>query len=82
VQTKNLFLRGKQGRRHILLVTRCERSVDLKAFREQYGADHLSFASPERLAKYLGVEPGSVTVLARPSRSSSRPPATARSCCR
>jgi Ala-tRNA(Pro) deacylase len=63
VQTKNLFLRDKRGRRHILLVTSCERSVDLKAFREQCGADHLSFASPERLAKYLGVEPGSVTVL-------------------
>jgi Ala-tRNA(Pro) deacylase len=63
VQTKNLFLRDKRGRRHILLVTSCERSVDLKAFREQCGADHLSFASPERLAKHLGVEPGSVTVL-------------------
>jgi Ala-tRNA(Pro) deacylase len=63
VQTKNLFLRDKRGRRHILLVTSCDRSVDLKAFREQCGADHLSFASPERLAKYLGVEPGSVTVL-------------------
>jgi Ala-tRNA(Pro) deacylase len=63
VQTKNLFLRDKRGRRHILLVTSCEKSVDLKAFRERCGADHLSFASPERLAKYLGVEPGSVTVL-------------------
>ena len=63
VQTKNLFLRDKRGRRHILLVTSCEKSVDLKTFREQCGADHLSFASPERLAKYLGVEPGSVTVL-------------------
>lgn len=63
VQTKNLFLRDKRGRRHLLLVTTCAKSVDLGAFREQAGADHLSFASPERLAKYLGVEPGSVTVL-------------------
>jgi Ala-tRNA(Pro) deacylase len=63
VQTKNLFLRDKRGRRHLLLVTTCAKSVDLKAFRDQAGADHLSFASPERLAKYLGVEPGSVTVL-------------------
>jgi len=63
VQTKNLFLRDKRGRRHLLLVTSCSKAVDLKAFRDQAGADHLSFASPERLAKYLGVEPGSVTVL-------------------
>ena len=63
VQTKNLFLRDKRGRRHLLLVTTCAKSVDLRAFGEQAGADHLSFASPGRLAKYLGVEPGSVTVL-------------------
>jgi len=63
VQTKNLFLRDKRGRRHLLLVTSCATSVDLKSFRTQAGADHLSFASAERLAKYLGVAPGSVTVL-------------------
>ncbi|HEV3484507.1 MAG TPA: YbaK/EbsC family protein, partial [Vicinamibacterales bacterium] len=32
-------------------------------FAEISGADRLSFASPERLMKYLGVEPGSVTLL-------------------
>jgi Ala-tRNA(Pro) deacylase len=63
VQTKNIFLRDKRGRRHILLVTTCEKSVDVKRFAERADADHLSFASPERLMKYLGVEPGSVTVL-------------------
>jgi len=63
VQTKNIFLRDKRGRRHLLLVTTCEKSVDIKQFAEQADADHLSFASPERLMKYLGVTPGSVTVL-------------------
>ena len=63
VQTKNLFLRDKRGRRHILLVTSCAKSVDVKRFADQIGADHLSFGSAERLAKYLGVMPGSVTVL-------------------
>ena len=63
VQTKNIFLRDKRGRRHILLVTTCEKSVDIKQFAEQADADRLSFASPERMMKYLGVEPGSVTVL-------------------
>ena len=63
VQTKNIFLRDKRGRRHLLLVTTCETAVDIKRFAEQADADRLSFASPERLMKYLGVEPGSVTVL-------------------
>ncbi|HXT17298.1 MAG TPA: prolyl-tRNA synthetase associated domain-containing protein [Gemmatimonadaceae bacterium] len=63
VQTKNIFLRDKRGRRHLLLVTTCEKAVDIKDFTEQADADRLSFGSPERLMKYLGVTPGSVTVL-------------------
>ena len=63
VQTKNIFLRDKRGRRHILLVTTCEKAVDIKEFTAQAAADRLSFGSPERLMKYLGVMPGSVTVL-------------------
>ena len=62
-RTKNLFLRDRRGRRHLLLVTRCETNVSISAFAERAGADRLSFASPERLMKHLGVEPGSVTVL-------------------
>jgi Ala-tRNA(Pro) deacylase len=63
VQTKNLFLRDKRGRRHVLLVTSCEKAVDIKQFAGTVDAGHLSFGSPERLMKYLGVTPGSVTVL-------------------
>jgi Ala-tRNA(Pro) deacylase len=63
VQTKNIFLRDKRGRRHLLLVTTCEKAVDIKRFAEQSHVDRLSFASPERLMRHLGVEPGSVTVL-------------------
>lgn len=63
VHTKNLFLRDKRGRRHVLVVTTCEKSIDLKRLAAQLDADNLSFASPDRLSKYLGVSPGSVTVL-------------------
>jgi Ala-tRNA(Pro) deacylase len=63
VQTKNLFLRDKRGRRHILVVTSCARTVDIKHVASLVDADRLSFGSPERLMKYLGVTPGSVTVL-------------------
>jgi Ala-tRNA(Pro) deacylase len=62
-RTKNLFLRDRRGRRHLLLVTSCAKEVSIAAFAERSGADRLSFASPERLMKHLGVEPGSVTVL-------------------
>jgi Ala-tRNA(Pro) deacylase len=63
VQTKNLFLRDKRGRRHILVVTSCARTVNIKHIADLVDADRLSFGSPERLMKYLGVTPGSVTVL-------------------
>jgi Ala-tRNA(Pro) deacylase len=63
IRTKNLFMRDRRGRRHLLLVTSCAKTVSIASFAETAGADRLSFASPERLQKHLGVEPGSVTVL-------------------
>ena len=62
-RTKNLFMRDRRGRRHLLLVTLCSKSVSIADFAETADADRLSFASPERLMKHLGVEPGSVTLL-------------------
>lgn len=62
VHTKNLFLRDGKGRRHWLLVTSCEKAVDLKALAPRIGADNLSLGSPERLLKYLGLTPGAVTL--------------------
>ena len=38
--------------------------MDLKGVAPLIGADHLSLGSPDRLMRYLGVTPGSVTVLA------------------
>ncbi|HYD54618.1 MAG TPA: prolyl-tRNA synthetase associated domain-containing protein [Gemmatimonadaceae bacterium] len=63
VHTKNLFVRDKKGRRHWLLVTSCEKAVDLKAVADAIGVDNLSFASPDRLQRHLGVIPGAVTVM-------------------
>jgi Ala-tRNA(Pro) deacylase len=60
---KNLFLRNK--REEMWLVVALEdRAIDLKRLGERLGAGRLSFGSPERLAQYLGVEPGSVTPFA------------------
>ena len=62
--TKNLFLRDKKGIRHVLLVVGFDKQVDLKALSGVLGIDKVSFASPDRLKKYLGIEPGAVSLLA------------------
>ena len=58
---KNLFLRNKKGNRHYLVVAEHTRAVDLQRLVTLVGDDRLSFASPERLMRYLGLEPGSVS---------------------
>jgi len=58
---KNLFLRNNKGNRHYLLVAGASRPVDLKALVRAIGDDRLSFGSPERLMKHLGLAPGSVS---------------------
>lgn len=64
MEIKNLFLRDKKARRHFLVVVGYDKSVDLKALSAVLAAPGLTMASPERLARHLGVEPGSVTLLA------------------
>jgi len=60
---KNLFLRNKKEEMWLVVALE-DRAVDLKRLGEVLGAGRLSFGSPERLHKYLGVEPGSVTQFA------------------
>jgi Ala-tRNA(Pro) deacylase len=63
VKTKNLFLRDKKGRHHFLVTVGDEKTVDLKVLGAFLGGLNLSFASSERLQKYLGLDPGAVTIL-------------------
>lgn len=63
-RTKNLFLRNKKGNRHFLVTVGPEKSVDIKALGKVLDAGRLSLGSPRRLLEHLGVEPGSVTLLA------------------
>jgi Ala-tRNA(Pro) deacylase len=62
-KTKNLFLRDRKGRRHFLVVVGYEKAVDLKALTKVLGVSKLGFASAERLQRYLGVDPGAVSML-------------------
>ena len=59
---KNLFLRDQKGKRHFLVVIKGEKQVNLKELGEKLGT-RLSFASEERLEKYMGLKKGSVTPL-------------------
>lgn len=60
---KNLFVRNHTGNKHYLILVSQEKRVDLKALAKQIGSSRLSFASEERLMRYLGLTPGSVTPL-------------------
>lgn len=61
---KNLFLRDQKGKRHFLIVMPEEKRAPLSEIAEKIGSTKLSFASNERLMKYLKLTPGSVTPLA------------------
>ena len=58
---KNLFLRDAKGKRHFLVICDEKKTVDLKTLGRQLGAGNLSFASEDRLEKYLGLKQGSVS---------------------
>ena len=58
---KNLFLRDKKGKNHFLVVAPHDKRINLKELSGITGSANLSFASPERLKKYLDLEPGSVS---------------------
>lgn len=58
---KNLFLRDSKGKRHFLVTCDEKKKVDLKSLARQLGTNGLSFASEDRLDKYLGLKQGSVT---------------------
>lgn len=61
---KNLFLRDQKGKRHFLIVVPEEKRVPLSELPSKIGSTKLSFASEERLMKYLKLTPGAVTPLA------------------
>ena len=63
-KTKNLFLRDKKGARHLLVTVPHDLAVDLNSLGLLLGTGRLGFGSPERLMKFLGVTPGSVSLLA------------------
>lgn len=58
---KNLFFRNHKGNCHYLVVLDCERDLDIHDLEKRLHQGKLSFASPQRMEKYLGLTPGSVS---------------------
>jgi Ala-tRNA(Pro) deacylase len=58
---KNLFMRNQKATRHYLVILPYRKRANLRAVSDQIGDGKLTFGSTERLMKYLGVSPGSVS---------------------
>ena len=57
---KNLFMRNHKGNRHYLISFECHKDLDIHSLEQMVHQGKLSFASPERMERCLGVTPGSV----------------------
>lgn len=62
VLCKNLFFRNHKGNKHYLVIMDASHNMDIHDIEKQLHQGKLSFASPERMMKYLGVKPGSVSL--------------------
>jgi Ala-tRNA(Pro) deacylase len=58
---KNIFFRNHKGDRHYLVILEHLRQLDIHDLEKRLKQGKLSFASDQRLKKYLGLEPGSVS---------------------
>ncbi len=61
---KNLVLCNRQKTAFYLLLMDGEKPFHTKDLSKQIGSSRLSFAPPEEMERYLGVTPGSATILA------------------
>jgi len=58
---KNIFLRNHKGDRHYLVILEYRCIVNIHQLEKLLKQGKLTFASPQRMMKYLGLEPGSVS---------------------
>ena len=58
---KNLFFRNHKGNRHYLVIFQCDQNLAIHDLEHLLHQGKLSFASEQRMEKYLGLRPGSVS---------------------
>ena len=71
IHCKNIFMRNHKGNQHYLVCFHCDHDLDIHDLESRLKAallaqgknspGKLSFASPERMMRFLGLEPGSVS---------------------
>lgn len=61
IEVKNLFLRDDKGKNHYLIVAKEDTNIDIKELKNKIQSTRLSFASEERLNKYLKLTRGCVS---------------------
>ena len=59
---KNLFFRNHKGNRHYLVILKHDRKLNIKDLEQRLRQGKISFASPHRMERYLGLSGGSVSV--------------------
>ncbi len=58
---KNLFFRNHKGDKHYLVILDHKQALDIHDLEKRLKQGKLSFASEQRMFKYLGLKPGSVS---------------------
>jgi Ala-tRNA(Pro) deacylase len=58
---KNLFFRNHKGNKHYLVIIQDTTPFDIHSLEKQLKQGKLTFGSEQRLMKFLGVKPGSVS---------------------
>ncbi len=61
VHCKNLFFRNHKGNRHYLVCFDCDQHLAIHDLERLLKQGKLSFASEQRMERYLGLRPGSVS---------------------
>lgn len=58
---KNLFFRNHKGNQHYLVIFHYQQNILIHDLEQRLKQGKLSFASPERMYRYLKIKPGSVS---------------------
>lgn len=58
---KNIFFRNHKGNRHYLVILEHRQQLNIRELEQRLKQGKLTFASDERLKRWLGLEPGSVS---------------------
>ena len=58
---KNLFFRNHKGNKHYLVILDHRRNLNIKDLEQKLKQGKISFASPKRMERYLGLGAGSVS---------------------